>query len=339
MSALLERLIQPMIDRKQIFIRNEKGVALLIVLVIVVLLVTMIVEFDFGTRISLTIAGTYRDGIQANYLAKSGVRAAQAVLKKDMEDSPNYDGYDELWATAIPPYPVGNGMVTVEITDESSKLNINILGDISNQHKAQWVEVWRRLFLTLEIDPDVVHAIIDWVDADDSFYDFSGGAESSYYESLELPYLAKNGPMDSIGELRLISGVTDEVYKKLTTGCEGKPCFTIADTKYTKQINVNTVSVLVCQALADQLTEDDCRDLVNHRPIRNVNIDNDFPPGWTASGSGVRARLTADRLINHKSKVFSVKSKGEVNETIRVVDALLVRKGTKKPKVDRWRVE
>ena len=333
MSALVERLIQPMKDRTQTFIRNEKGVALLIVLVIVVLLVTMIVEFDFGTRISLTIAGTYRDGIQANYLAKSGVRAAQAVLKKDAEESPKYDGYDELWGTPIPPYPVGNGMVTVEITDESSKLNINILGDINSQYQAQWVEVWKRLFLILEIDPDVVHAIIDWVDANDSFYDFSGGAESSYYESLEVAYLAKNGPMDSIGELRLIKGVTDEVYQKLTTGCEGKPCFTIADTK---RININTVSMPVCQALDADINENDCDLLEVGRSFENTGGELTAVAGQWGS-QVVRSRLLP--LIGVKSTHFSVKSKGEVNETIRVVDALLVRKGVRKPQVDRWRVE
>lgn len=320
-----------MMDRKQNFIKNEKGVALLIVLVMVVLLVTMIVEFDFGTRISLTIAGTYRDGIQANYLAKSGVRAAQAVLKKDAEESPRYDGYDEIWATAIPPYPVGNGMVTVEITDESSKLNINILGDKTYQYHAQWVEVWKRLFLLLELDPDIVGYMIDWIDSDE--IPSTPGEESSYYESLEVPYLAKNGPMDSIGELRLIKGVTDEVYQKLTTGCEGKPCFTISATK---RININTVSSQVCQALDAEINENDCDLLDLGRPFENTGGDLGAVAGqWSIQV--VRSRFLP--LIGIKSTHFSVKSRGEVNETIRIVDALLVRKGVKKPQVDRWRVE
>ena len=36
-----------------------------------------------------------------------------------------------------------------------------------------------------------------------------GGAESDYYQSLDPPYYAKNGPIDELSELLLIKGIRD----------------------------------------------------------------------------------------------------------------------------------
>ena len=70
-------------------LHNQRGIALLLTLVILVLLVVLIVEFDYGTKINLITAGNFRDDVRATYLAKSGVAAAQAVLK---DDAKNHEG-------------------------------------------------------------------------------------------------------------------------------------------------------------------------------------------------------------------------------------------------------
>ena len=315
---------------------------MLVAMLVVVLLVTIIVEFDYGTRVALTRAGTFRDGVQASYLAKSGVRAAQAILKEDSENSPSYDATTELWATPLPPYPVGEGYVSGKITDESSKLNINLLKDNTGYDK--WGPVWKRLFEVLDIDPGVINAIKDWVDADDISSDLTG-AEASYYRRLDPPYTAKNGPIDSIGELRLIRGITDEIYNQLTTGCDGVPCFTTAPTSLDK-VNVNTVSIEVCQALHENLTEDSCLELTESRPIESKDSDADFPSSWTGTGggtgssSGIRFELASlnGGYITIKSDYFSILAIGELNETRRAVEALMKRQGQKIQLLS-WRLE
>ena len=57
---------------------------------------------------------------------------------------------------------------------------------------------------------EMVDSIIDWLDFDDE--PSVNGAETDYYSSLDPPYAAKNGPMDSIEELLLIPGITPEFY-------------------------------------------------------------------------------------------------------------------------------
>lgn len=304
--------------------------ALLIAIVVVVLLVTLIVEFDYGTRVSLTTAGTFRSSTQATFLAKSGVRAAQAVLKDDGKHSPGVDHLEELWATPIPPYPVGNGVVSVHVEDEQAKLNINLLEKTTDYEK--WGPVWDRLFDALEIDRDVVPAIKDWLDGDDIPEDI-GGAEAGYYERLNPPYRIRNGPLDSLGEMLLIKGITQEVYKKLMTRCDGGPCVTIAPTK---QVNLNTVSVPVCQALDAELSEELCDRLVEGRPVNNMEGEVEAIAGWGGTG-GVRFRLQQKSMISVNSVYFSVQAIAEVQETRRVADALIHRRGNT-ARLVAWRI-
>ena len=59
---------------------NEHGVALIIVLLVTALLIALIFEFTYGTRVSLRAAVNYRNSERAHYLARSGVNMAGVVL-------------------------------------------------------------------------------------------------------------------------------------------------------------------------------------------------------------------------------------------------------------------
>ena len=52
---------------------SQRGVALIIVLLVTALLIALIFEFAYGTRISLRAADNYRNSQRAYYLARSGV--------------------------------------------------------------------------------------------------------------------------------------------------------------------------------------------------------------------------------------------------------------------------
>jgi hypothetical protein len=56
----------------------------------------------------------------------------------------------------------------------------------------------------------ICDSIVDWIDADSNSTN-SDGAETSYYESLPEPYSAKNQPMETVEELRLVQGIDDSI--------------------------------------------------------------------------------------------------------------------------------
>lgn len=103
-------------------------------------------------------------------------------------------------------HKLGNGTYSVTITDLERKFNINT--------GANSPQVLEQAFILMGADAgessQIIAAIQDWMDADDD--PRIGGAESSYYQGLTPPYLAKNGPIDDISELLLIRGVTPEMY-------------------------------------------------------------------------------------------------------------------------------
>jgi len=116
----------------------------------------------------------------------------------------------------------GAGCVSLRITDENSKLPINALrppnGDENQPPPTVWVSIFQRFFESFKIDPEVVDALIDWLDAGDNPRG-TGGAEKSYYQSLPIPYAPPNGPMRTPGELRLVKGLNDaETLAKLFPG-------------------------------------------------------------------------------------------------------------------------
>ena len=58
--------------------------------------------------------------------------------------------------------------------------------------------------------PNIIACIEDWIDTDDDTR--LNGAETDYYQSLNPPYEAKNGPIDDISELLFVKGVTPDIF-------------------------------------------------------------------------------------------------------------------------------
>jgi len=58
----------------------------------------------------------------------------------------------------------------------------------------------------------IINSLKDWLDSgDDDAITGLSGAESSYYQSLDIPYPCKNGPVLHVGELALIKGIIPEL--------------------------------------------------------------------------------------------------------------------------------
>jgi type II secretory pathway component PulK len=113
------------------------------------------------------------------------------------------------------------GCVSLRITDESSKLPLNALQPIGDTDDAQpdpdWLNIFERFFESFDIAPETIDAITDWLDANDIPRGI-GGAESSYYASLEAPYRTQNGLLHTPGEIRLIRGFDAETIARLFPG-------------------------------------------------------------------------------------------------------------------------
>ena len=67
------------------FSRDDRGVALIIVLLVTALLIALIFEFAYGTRISLRATVNFRNSQRAYYLARSGVNFVGRFLVANLQ--------------------------------------------------------------------------------------------------------------------------------------------------------------------------------------------------------------------------------------------------------------
>ena len=285
---------------------NERGVALLLALLVLALLVALILEFDSDARREYREAAAFRDNFKASVLSRAAVQAARAVLQQDlMRDKQTgqfYDGPTDLWAFPIEKYAIGDGLMTAKIVDERGKLNLNDLASTDpNARKDKALRV-KRLFHLLQVNPDLVDAIADWVDADE--IPEPAGAESNFYQSLRPPYRAANAPLQTLREMRLIKGMTPEIMDKLLQ------YVTVYPQEGESKVNVNTADSLVLQALDPGITESMAAEVMQARPFkRATDLDN------IGSVKEVFAKLRLASVYDVKSDMFSAQMSLTVNET------------------------
>lgn len=115
------------------------------------------------------------------------------------------------------------------------------------------------LFRALDLDPQPVQAILDWIDQD-SETRYPNGAEDEYYTGLEVPYRAGNGPFVTLRELLLVRGVTIDVYNKLAPHLSILPQAT--------SINVNTAGADVLMAIHPMIDRSTAELLIDARKVQ-----------------------------------------------------------------------
>jgi hypothetical protein len=115
-------------------------------------------------------------------------------------------GTNDVLAGLSLDFTVGSAHVQVKITDAERKFNINtaLMNGAVLQHALTLMGADAGDIST------IIASIQDWIDPDNDVR--VNGAESEYYQTLDPPYFAKNGPIDDLSELLLIKGVTPDLY-------------------------------------------------------------------------------------------------------------------------------
>ena len=299
---------------------DERGVALLLALLVLTLLVALILEFDVEARREYREAAAFRDNFKASMLTRAAVQAARAVLQQDFirdkQTGEFFDGPTDLWAMPIKNYAIGDGLLSAQIEDERGKLNLNDLaanpGD-ELQRKAKILRL-KRLFEFLQVSPDLVDALIDWVDQDEN--PEPAGAESVYYQSQKPAYRAANGPLPALGDLRLVKGFTPEIVERLSR------YVTVYPPEGAALVNLNTADPLVIQALDPAITQTMAVEIMQGRPFKTkVDLDR------IGSFQEIGARIRADYDV--KSEYFSARVAITVNESTKAALVVLRRDANK----------
>jgi general secretion pathway protein K len=237
----------------------------------------------------------------------------QQDFLKDKQTGQFFDAPTDVWALPISNYAIGDGLLTAQIEDERGKLNLNDLaagGDV-NARKPR-VQRVKRLFELMQINPDLVDAIVDWVDQDE--VPEPAGAESLYYQTLRPSYRAANEPLQTLLDLRLIKGMTPDIIAKISK------VVTVYPQEGEGKVNLNTASPLVLQALDSRITQGMAADIVQARPFKTIQ-DLDRVSSFEDIGKELRQK----NLYDVKSDLFLARMIVKVSEVTRNATVVLQR--------------
>ncbi len=194
-------------------LRNRRGIALLIVLLVTALLIALIFEFSYATSISLNSAINFRDSQRAYYLARAGVSA--------------FVKYGDQLRKIIPagefqPVPGIEEEILVKWEDQRGLINVNTSPD--------WVA---NLFSTMGINADVLTRITELKKARGAFRFVS--ELHAVMSDEEYAKVAQFLTVDSDGKINLNTAPVDVLNSVLPDNPQ--TVATIVNTRKNKAIN------------------------------------------------------------------------------------------------------
>lgn len=299
----------PLFARQRL--RNEKGFALVLTLVVTALLVALATEFLSDMYVETVSHRTYVAGQQAGLMAESGAQGALRLLQLGLSGQ-NYTSLQDRWAK---PFKLEDerGELEVTVSEENARLNINSVALPNGAFNDAAYGIWLRLLNREKLPADLGDALADWVDTNEEPH--PGGAESAWYRAQAQPMVPRNAPLATLEELVLIKGfdpATRDKLQKYLTVYGGVPGETISP------ININTAPKELLAVLDEAMT-----DVLAGRIDERRRTEPFTHPAELAKVPGLET--IANRLalrIGVKGSVFRVVARATVGETVRVVEAV-----------------
>lgn len=202
--------------------RKPRAFAVIIALVAVTVLTLLAGAFAYAMKIETKLAANTNNDEQFYWIGRGGVERACWWLA--LEGNQPYSSQQQYWAggpgdgpetnpvspasilsnESLNGFPIGEGTVSLKIEELDGKININAADE----------NLLQQVIIAQGADPNAVSSlpacILDWVQPGD--YARPSGAKSDYYLGLTPSYNCKDAPMDDIGELLLVKGVTRDMY-------------------------------------------------------------------------------------------------------------------------------
>jgi general secretion pathway protein K len=236
-------------------------VALLVVTLVVMVAAT--VSKDFMVLLRQVENQLHSQQAYAYLLGSEGI--GRRTLLEDLKDDRSSDVMDhpgEGWLDTEQEFVTDHGLLQGRLSDLQGRLNLNSLetsaGTVYGVNALRFIRLLQVLDLEQPLAQHeaeaITNSVLDWLDGDD--VERPDGAEAYYYGDAEPPGRAANRAMASVSELRMVKGMTAEIYRAL------RPYVTVWP-EVGGQININTASEQVLRSLgADK----------DHRPLDGAEI-------------------------------------------------------------------
>jgi general secretion pathway protein K len=228
-------------------VKRERGVALIIALIVVALATILAARLGSQAALDQRRAGNLILQEQALQLALGAEAWAEEVLRQQAESGVPRDSLDQLWATPLPPLPIEGGTIQGAIEDMQGRFNLNNIVNVDGTRNDFYYGQFQRLLAILQLEPKWAPLLLDWIDRD-NMATLPDGAEDGEYLAQVPPYLPANQPITSTSELLALPGFGRERYQRLAPFVAALPVGT--------QLNTCTASGVVLMSLAANMSYD-----------------------------------------------------------------------------------
>ncbi|MFQ5681046.1 MAG: general secretion pathway protein GspK [Candidatus Omnitrophota bacterium] len=266
---------------------KKRGFFLVFALWIFALMSLFCLGLGFRTFVRTKKARLLLNRTRAFYLALSGIRIANEILRAD---ETSVDHKQEDWAQPFEKEerfvsPAGKGRISLSIEDEEARINLNII------NRGRAVGLFRQV--DMDDAEEKADCLFDYIDRDIL-------SRSPSVFGCEDKENAKNMNFSVPEELLLVKNISVDDYKKI------QPLVTVwGDSR----ININTAREDVLKAL---IAEDSLREDALRVRLGRDMIDGSEDDGYYGGEEGyaLPARLTRD--FKTTSRIFRVTSRGEM---------------------------
>lgn len=217
--------------------RNDRGAALLTVLLLVAVIAVLAATALERLRVSTRLAGNAAALDQARGLAFAAETLATTRITALLSRSPDRVALVGGWYDRPYALPVPGGVATARITDGGNCFNLNGLvvrtGEANLTPYTPALTQFAQLMRLVNVPGDpqaIAAATADWIDTDGT--PLPGGAEDANYTG----YRTAGALMADPSELRAVAGVTPEVYAAL------RPWVCTLPVAELSAVNVNTLA-------------------------------------------------------------------------------------------------
>lgn len=283
--------------------RNQKGLALVLTLLAVVLITAMVVEFSYGVYTGTNMLYNWRDAQRLSLMARSGVSVSANFLMNLLETQEfSYPGFIEM--PVENPFEDFHGVILVRIEDENAKFNLNTIVFANGLLNETAYLTFQRLLKALSLNEKIADRVADWIDPDreQRIRDSEAGA--------------RNAPLLSTDELSLIPGIEKDEYASLL------PYVTVFGDGF---VNLNGAEKPVLKSLHPEITDDLAARVVEYRRIKPFEQREDIlkVAGFeTTIGQALMGRIAV------QGTSFTIRANAESDGIKRIIESVVDSSGS-----------
>ena len=306
--------------------KKQRGVALLVVLMIMALMTTISVTMANRMFMNFNRAESQVRYQQAYWYAQSVESLAKYGVKESFtkEDTVTLS---QAWAVQDQVYPLDGGTATGSMFDRQACFNLNALRNLkasSDGTNPQLVVMLQQLIESQGFDAydAEIAAASTWeyIDPDDSVQS-PLGVEDSEYESRSTPYVVPNNFMADTTEWRAVNGVSQKMWEQVNQLLCAIPSDKLL-------VNVNTLTVDEAPVLSaifhPSLSVDQARELIEGRePIDGWGSVDNFLAESALSGVNKDQRERLKGFLDVRSQYFELETEITFDGTMLRMRALL----------------